>query len=475
MRRAVFLFLLVACRAFAAGKPFQPEDLWLWRSLSDPRISSDGLWVAYIETGNDRNAGAARSALWLVSGDGQTRRRLADGIAPRFSPDASRIAWISGNAISVLALSTAGGRSVPPVLLAGPFAADPLQLAWSPDGKRIACATRDGAFEIPAIGGAVRPLSPAESRRIFGAPREFEDPLPSPDGRKVAFLARDPKPRKYVVRKLYVMNSDGSRARPLSGALDRDAASPQWSSDSRTVYFLAQDGGETHAYAARSDGTLRKVTAAPERLAGFSLAANGRAVTVTSGMELISFSVFDAADRLTLASPNREWLSRRDLLPVDKVVYESAAWNIDAWITRPVSSGAIRHPALILTDETCGEGFDLPSQILASAGLTVFCANPRGAPGYGEEFGNLLPARDPADAFDDVMRGVDFLVARGIADPERLFITGGALAAWAIGHTDRFAGAVARRPLRSDDPPSVAMLEIQAMLASMRVPFGQGR
>ncbi len=415
MKRGVLLTLLLACRAFA-GQPFGVEDLWLWRSLSDPRISSDGRWVAYVETWNDRDAGAARSAIWLASADGQTHRRLADGTAPRFSPD----------------------------------------------GSRIAFTTPDGAFEISTAGGSARPLSGAEARRIWPS-SQLESAVTSPDGRKVAFLARDPKPRKYVIRKLCVRNADGSNVRPLSGALDRDAASPQWSSDSRTVYFLADDRGSTHVYAARNDGTLRQVTSAPERLSGLSVADNGRAVSVTSGMELISFSVFDAADRVTLAAPNREWLSTREFVPVEKVAYESAGWNIDAWITRPVSRAAL-HPALLLTDAACGEGFDLRSQILASAGFIVFCANPRGTPGNGEEFGNLLPTRDPADAFDDLMRGVDFLIAKAGVDPKRIFISGGTLAAWAMLHSDRFAAALARRPRPSS--PAAAIAELQSIIAS---------
>src|SRR5439155_26305984 len=87
-----------------------------------------------------------------------------------------------------------------------------------------------------------------------------EAPLPSSDGSRIAWIASGPS------RKLWVMNADGSRARVLTGALDRDAAEPQWSSDSRTLYFLADDRGATHVYAARNDGTVRQRPQAPERL-----------------------------------------------------------------------------------------------------------------------------------------------------------------------------------------------------------------
>jgi dipeptidyl aminopeptidase/acylaminoacyl peptidase len=75
------------------------------------------------------------------------------------------------------------------------------------------------------------------------------------------------------------------------------------------------------------------------------------------------------------------------------------------------------------------------------------CANARGTPGYGEQFGALLPSRLPGDDYDDLMRGVDFLLGKGYIDPKKMTVSGGLLAAWTIGHTDRFAAAVARRPI----------------------------
>ena len=92
-----------------------------------------------------------------------------------------------------------------------------------------------------------------------------------------------------------------------------------------------------------------------------------------------------------------------------------------------------------------GVDFNLRAQIFAARGFVVLCANPRGTPGYGEVFGNLLRTRDPGDDFDDLMRGVDFVAAKGYIDTSRLAVAGGLVAAWAIGHTDRFRRAVVER------------------------------
>src|SRR6185369_3451387 len=89
--------------------------------------------------------------------------------------------------------------------------------------------------------------------------------------------------------------------------------------------------------------------------------------------------------------------------------------------------------------------FNLRAQIFAAHGFVVLCVNPRGTPGYGEVFGNLLPTRNPGDDFDDLMAGVEFLVAKGYVDPQRISVTGGLLSAWTIGHATRFRSAVVSR------------------------------
>jgi acylaminoacyl-peptidase len=94
----------------------------------------------------------------------------------------------------------------------------------------------------------------------------------------------------------------------------------------------------------------------------------------------------------------------------------------------------------------CGPAFDPLLQAYAARGYVVLCANPRGTPGYGEAFGNLLRTRNPGDRFDDLSRGVHAVIAKGYIDPQRVMLCGGAVSAWAIGQTGRFRAVVARRP-----------------------------
>jgi acylaminoacyl-peptidase len=94
-----------------------------------------------------------------------------------------------------------------------------------------------------------------------------------------------------------------------------------------------------------------------------------------------------------------------------------------------------------------GPDFSWRAQVYAARGWVVLRVNPRGTPGYGEEFGRLLPTSYPGDDADDLLAAVDFVVAKGGIDPQRVAMEGGLLAAWLIGHSDRFAAAVARRTI----------------------------
>ena len=86
------------------------------------------------------------------------------------------------------------------------------------------------------------------------------------------------------------------------------------------------------------------------------------------------------------------------------------------------------------------------AQWLAAHGYAVLLPNPRGSFGRGREFAWCNRRNWGHGDFGDVLSGVDAVIARGLADPDRLGIGGwsygGYMTAWAIGHTDRFKAAI---------------------------------
>ncbi len=446
-----------------------------------PAWSPDGASLAYL---SDREG---TPQIWVRRLDSTAGRRITRLEAPpltvAWSPDGKSLAFTARLAeappaaawapaailpllhrpaarVQLFVIPAAGGtvRAYPFADLDGALSIHG-EPAWMPDGRSVlvsAAALPDAAHALE--GGEIYavPTTSGGCRQITRHAGPDEAPAPSPDGRRIAWIAREPKAQSYVIAKLYVSNADGSRAKVLAGALGRDASHLQWSNDSRTVYFLADDRGATHVYAARNDGSVRQVTHAPERLRGFSLADNGRAVTVrqtsTAPAELVTFPVDLPAKPVKLAAANAALLAQRDLGALEEIQYASDGKTIQAWTVKPPAfDAAKKYPLLVDVDDAprrmCGVEFRLRAQVFAARGFVVLCANPRGTPGYGEEFGNLIRSRFPGDDFDDLMRGVDHLIAQGYIDPARLAISGGLLAAWAIGHTARFHAAVVRHAI----------------------------
>ena len=470
----------------------------VWRDRS-PRLSPNSERIAWL---SDRSG---KTKLYVARASGGEAEVLKlGGLEPKafaWSADSNWIAftaratagaatpWTPDELLSRLNPSVLAGWAkskllVAPVLEGVPQGGVPRELstgdlhaegepAWELDGKTVLISARSaplGDSQIYAIDAAPTVsnaasnvasdgANPQSPRALTHRPGANFNPLPSPEGDKIAWIAVDPRPGN-ALRKLCVMNADGSRDKVLAGSLDRDAAAPHWSSDGRTVYFLADDAGATQVYAARADGTARQVTRRHDRLTGFSLADNGRAAAIRwSASEgavevgtVVSFAVDLPGGVTALAAPNDELLATRDIAPAEEFRYNSAGHSIQAWLTRPAHFDPARaYPLVVDVENQPGamRGVDtrLETQLLAARGWLVLTVNPRGTPGYGEDFANLLTSGYPADAFEDVMRGLDAVLGRGLADSKHVAMVGGLLASWALGHTGRLRAVVVTEPV----------------------------
>jgi Tol biopolymer transport system component len=314
--RGWIAFILLAGAAHGARQPWSAEDIWSRRTVSDARISPDGQWVLWVESWNDKAANKSWTNLWLASTDGKERKPYTEGnwhdSLPRWSSESDRVAWISerdGRVSIRIRTFPAGAESEIPI------EQRPLALQWSPDGTRLAFVAATPApisapwappailerlrrpdpvtrlYVVTAKGGAATAIGPGgivgepswmpdglgivvvressvdlvhlpdgATRSLIATPARYRAAVAAPDGSKIAYVAATARTQSYATGTLYVMNADGSRGKLLAGQLDRDVAHPQWSSDSRTVYFVADDRGYSRIYAARNEGTARQVT-----------------------------------------------------------------------------------------------------------------------------------------------------------------------------------------------------------------------
>lgn len=130
--------------------------------------------------------------------------------------------------------------------------------------------------------------------------------------------------------------------------------------------------------------------------------------------------------------------------------------ELDGLLVLPVGKAAADGPFPMVTivhggpygrySDDCQLVWAPSAQWLAAAGYAVFLPNPRGGQGHGQAFAASVLGRVGREEWTDILTGIDLLVGDGVADPDRLGITGwshgGFMAAWAVGQTDRFRASV---------------------------------
>jgi dipeptidyl aminopeptidase/acylaminoacyl peptidase len=299
-----------------------------------------------------------------------------------------------------------------------------------------------------------------------------QHPVASPDGKHIAYLGFDDKRLGYQATQLYVMDSDGSHSRSLTPDLDRDAAAPQWTGDSRELIFQYGDHGSTKIAAIDLGGKMRVLAndlggndiTRPYSGGSFSIAAvkaanvrfaYTRAAALAPAALATGTSTRDIA---ALTAHSATLLDQRTLGAVEEISFESSVdrRHIQGWIVKPPGFDAAKKYPLLLEIHggpfaSYGPSFAAEIQLYAAAGYVVLYLNPRGSTGYGEEFADLIHHDYPDNDYGDLMSGVDAVVGRGYVDDQRLFVTGGSgggvLTAWIVGHTDRFRAAVVVKPV----------------------------
>ena len=378
---------------------------------------------------------------------------------------ADGVGYLEDGHSQIFVVPAEGGS--PRQLTTGPFH-HRSRLSWTPDGAHIVFSAnrREDALKEPADSEIHQvAVADGEIRTLTSRLGPDESPAVSPDGERIAYLGYDDRYQGYQVTKLYVMNRDGSSPTVVTGSLDRDAALPQWNADSDGLFFQYDDEGDTKVAFVPLDGEVEVRSSGlggtslgrPYAGGSFSVAGNG-SFAFTSGTTArpADVSVGPAGGRVTAL--NEDLLGYRELGETREIWLESSfdGRRIQAWVVTPPGFDRSRKYPLILEIHggpftNYGSRFAAEVQLYAAAGYVVLYVNPRGSTSYGEEFGNLIHHAYPSQDFDDLMSAVDSVIAEGYVDEDNLFVTGGSgggvLTSWIVGHTDRFAGAVAAKPV----------------------------
>ena len=304
----------------------------------------------------------------------------------------------------------------------------------------------------------------------------------SPDGKRVAFYAAPNQPvRSYTEPDLWVMDL-APDAQPknltadfdwdLGGGVGGDNSAPRggggfppiWSADGKSIVALV--GKEGRANLGRFDAATGKetdVTTGNQAVQSFRATPDGAkfALLISTPTRIGDLFWMDKPGTTPkqLTHINDDLFSKLNLTEPEEIWYTSFdGKKIQTWVQKPPNFDPVKKYPLILNihggpHAAYGWVFDHEFQWMAAKGYVVLYPNPRGSTTYGQEFGNIIQYHYPGDDYKDLMFGVDEVIKRGYIDEKKLGVTGGSggglLTNWTVGHTTRFAAAVAQRDIAS--------------------------
>ncbi len=353
----------------------------------------------------------------------------------------------------------------------------PVNWDWAPDGRTMffdGSVEPEGDYRYRESNVYGVDVATGTTRRLTTGPGVWTHPVPSPDGRRIAYTGYPATKKTYHASELYTMNADGSDAHIVTAALDRDVTDLHWASDNSGVYFTSDDRGTRNVLFASMAGAaaVRPVTSGEHIVSLGSIARSGvgagtvstwRTPSEVARLELGSVAAAHARSgggggTLTqLTHVNDAALSRIHLGAVEDMwLTSSGGTRVQAWVVKPPGfDPKLKYPLILeIHGGPHGDyniGFNYMFQNFAANNFVVLYVNPRGSTGYGSAFGAAISQDYPGVDYDDLMAAVDTVVGRGYVDTRNMFVGGcsggGVLSSWVIGHTTRFAAAAVRCPV----------------------------
>ena len=332
---------------------------------------------------------------------------------------------------------------------------------WSPDGTRFLARVSP----TPRIDDYWRVSSILILNAATGATEEtlLEHAAPnfihwSPDGRKTAFGKASPR---NITGIPVIYDVDTGKETVVGAPYPATIENLEWNPDGTSLLASGTEG--TTPVFLKVDAGSGAVTKLPGAgpngwFGSYTLSEDGQKVALLSETPEHPAEVFvrsgDQSQVLTSTNP------------------QVAGWKIGTsqdltW--KSSKDGTVIHGVLLLPpgydksrryktivhihggpEEAWQSGFHAEwydwGVVLASHGYAVLLPNPRGSDGAGTAFTEANYRDWGGGDFQDIMDGVDTLVAKGIADPDHLGVGGwsfgGFMTSWVVTHTDRFKAAV---------------------------------
>ena len=465
------------------GAPAQLTRLSTGASM--PRYSPDGRTIAFLS-----------NVYPTAKDDAENAARLK---AAREKPSSARIYtgfpyrdygnnWFDGR-VNHLMTIPAGGGSPRAVLTGTPLAAEPgwsgvMEYDWRPDSRAIVFsasvdfhqqADRFDTKDLYLVGTDGAPQAPT---LLVDAQTNDRNPTFSPDGRDLAWHAvwccwgdfsddesQDRYPAKFDANASYrdnrilVRDMQTGTVTVLMQGWDRPPDAPAWSADGRELYFGAPDDGHNRLFRISLQDGLKggkpSVLAGPPGAWGSPVTAGNRVLAArqrsTRPPELYAIDTAGPGGApQAVTDLNGALFARFPMTEAEEVFWNYGGRKIQGWLVKPPAFDPAKKYPLFLFPHGGPFGMHADifhyrwnAQIFAAHGYVVFMPNPTGSTGFGETFAAEIQKEWGGRVFNEVMAGVDHLLATSPwLDGDRMVAGsasyGGYFMNWLITQTDRF-------------------------------------
>ena len=313
------------------------------------------------------------------------------------------------------------------------------------DAKRDEAPRNDNdVYVMPATGGEPRKVA-----TFVGSEQQLAW---SPDGKRLAFVAGA---SRWSTTRLWVVDVAGGTPKNVIGAFQYEPVRIEWLSNDE-LSLAAEVGGRSGLFrVSATGGAPREVIGGRRRLGGFAyddahtLVAYV-ATSLTKPTELYVANA-DGTNERTVTAFNETLNAEIAWSDAERFTYKSVGnLEIEGWLMKPPGYEAGKRYPLVLyihggPHSAYGENWFDEFQSLAASGVMVLFTNPRGSSGYGGAFTYSTRGRWFAEDYRDLMLAVDIVARRPDVDSTRLGVTGGSyggvMTAWITAHTNRFRAA----------------------------------
>lgn len=462
------------------------------KSSTNPKWSPDGNWIAFTSNRKEN-----RNNLYLLSVNGGEAEPLTElkGSVSNFkwSPDSRWLAyttpdpkteeeekndkgkndfrWIDENVrmarlyLLPIQKDANGKREAKKLTTANYHVED---FDWSSDGSRIAFGHVKSpvANDWPSSDVSIIEVASGKISVLANSNAAESSPVYSPDGNSIAVITTDAPPRWAQSAVIQVFPASGGQPKRLAASFDAQPGVAGWSSDSKRLYFSEAKGTGTQIYSL--DVAANRIEEIKTTLAVYGALSLNRTGTTFGFVRQTPDTPGDVyIASVSSFSPVQITKVNADIKtpPVGRT--EVITWkskdgkDIEGLLTYPVGYQAGQKvpmvlnihggPAGVFSQTFLGGRGVYPLATFAARGYAILRPNPRGSSGYGTEFRRANTRDWGVGDYQDLMTGVDKVIAMGVADPDRLGVMGwsygGFMTSWIVTQTQRFKAASAGAPV----------------------------